>query len=137
MYMPRSASLVPLALFPAPLAAAQSQYWLAPTIGLSARPAYCDSQPGYTCNASVFVSWQLPQGVTCGSGCHIEYCLTEDGATDNQGILTACNQQMLWSHTSSPYTLGAVNAVNTVYGEFRTVQGGERSPACPALPKSP
>jgi len=66
----------------------------------------------------------MPQMSCQSPGCHIEYCLTQNGHTYN-GFLTACGEDMLWSNNqASTFLLGNGNGVNTVYAEFRTVDNG-------------
>lgn len=99
----------------------------APTIALSA-PTSCSSQAGYTCNATVNVSWVIPIQCTT-DGCHFEYCLTENPQQMN-GLLVGCVGN--WVHPIPlTYNLGTTNGPYTVYAEYRQIVDGIAYPSAP------
>jgi len=123
----RLAFLMLLALAVAPVAIAQNLP--APAVGLSAQPSLCpDSQPGYTCNANINVSWAIPQIVQqgCQGSCHFEFCLTQTGPSGG-----ALNCSSLWTNPNNPnadttYMLTGSSGANPVWAEYRTVSRGGR-----------
>jgi len=121
MNLPRLTFPMLLALVLAPLAVAQNLP--APEITLSAAPLTCpDSQPGYTCNATVSVTWAIPQIIQdgCQSGCHFEYCLTQPP----YGEQPSCQNE--WSHQGpeTTFTLTWGNMENKVWAAYATVVSG-------------
>ena len=124
--------LIWLSLFVLLFTSLAAAYWSAPTITVSSStsnpPPGCDpqaSQPGYTCTPNLNVSWS-PATVDClGQGCHIEYCLTQQGTTNANGLLTACNQDALWAHRDATFTLGNGNMTNYVYTSLAPPQNLE------------